>query len=58
MTKTLTVPYVLSSFTDGTLPCFVKKQLEECDVLAEALWLENHGRVEDAERILNEYCSH
>lgn len=57
MTKKVRVPfYVFSSFADGTRPCFFEKRVEEHDVLAEALWLENHGRAEDAERVLDEYC--
>ena len=56
MTKKIELSHVLPSFTDGTRPCFVARQQDERDVLAEALWLERHGRVEEAERVLDAYC--
>lgn len=56
--RKITLSCVSVSFADGTRLCFVEKRVEETDVLAEALWLENHGRIEEAERLLDEYCAH
>ena len=44
-------------FTTGTKPAKLKPQKTERDVLALALWLERSGNVDEADRVIERFCS-
>lgn len=46
------------SFTTGFVPCKKPlKRLSEADVLSRALWLEKHDRQEEADWLIDRWCS-
>lgn len=44
-------------FTIGFMPAKFKQHKTESDILALALWLERKGDVDEADRVLECYCS-
>ncbi|MBI1999237.1 MAG: hypothetical protein HYS74_01110 [Parcubacteria group bacterium] len=48
--------FVVQSFTEGVCPAFVRVQETQDDTMAACLWLENHGRPEEAETLLSSFC--
>jgi hypothetical protein len=46
---------LIHSFVDGTRVARPKPRETEADALAYALWLEGHGKREEAEQYLEEY---
>lgn len=49
--------FVVKSFTEGDRLAYVNARKDDVTVLANALWLENHGQSEAAERLLETYCA-
>ena len=48
----------VSSFTTGFVPRkSTTRPTSEKDVLAHALWLERHGRCEEADNLLDRWCA-
>ena len=49
--------FVVISFIEGGRVAYVNAREDDVTVLADALWLENHGQSEAAERLLETYCA-
>ncbi len=49
--------WYLYSFTDGCTKLRLPTRESEADVLARCLWLSNHGRRDEAEELLEAWCS-
>jgi hypothetical protein len=49
---------VRNTFADGTMVCTLTapRRTSENDILAHALWLERHGRAEEASEFLDKWC--
>lgn len=56
MRRILVEGFVVTSFTEGNRPAYVSARKDDVTVLADALWLENHGQSEAAEMLLETYC--
>lgn len=57
MKKRVPVGVRVGNFPDGYRKGTVSVEETENDVQARLLWLENHGRLEVAAKLLEDYCS-
>src|SRR3989344_879832 len=48
---------IIFDFTEGARQAFVRKKENETDVVARLSWLLEHGKPEEAEMLLESYCS-
>jgi hypothetical protein len=44
------------SWTDGFKPARLPQSVSETDVLSRCMWLERHGRDDEADLLLQQYC--
>lgn len=49
--------FYVYSWTTGVMPCRIPTKSSEDDVLARALWLVRNGREDEADVLLEKYCT-
>lgn len=57
MKKKYRVGVIVYDFCEGGREAFISKRETDDDVQAWLMWLERHGRPEEAETLLESYCS-